>query len=181
MPRSVFKKFAVKRHEFGDSWALKPFRKLMQEPRYWGIRRRTVVPAFSLGLFLCFQPIPAQPILATLIALATRINIPIAAATPFISNPLTMPPMYYACYRVGTWLLGQEPQPFDFEMSFEWLTTTFLNYWQPVTLGCVVLGTTAAAVGYIVVDVAWRFTLHDYKIQKRRRRRDRHPGPRKSG
>ena len=173
MPRSVFKKFAVKRHEFGDSWVLKPFRKLMEEPRYWGIRRRTVVPAFALGLFLSFQPFPAQPIVATLIALGLRINIPIAAATPFISNPLTMPPMYYASYRVGVWLLGQEPQPFDFQMSFEWLTTTFLNYWQPVTLGCLVLGTTAAALGYDIVDAAWRFTLHDYKIQKRKRRKDR--------
>jgi len=173
MPRRVFKKFAVKRHEFGDSWALRPFRKLMQEPRYWGIRRRTVVPAFALGLFLCFQPIPAQPIIATLIALATRINIPIAAATPFISNPLTMPPMYYASYRVGAWVLGLRPEPFEFELSIQWLTTTFLAYWQPVTLGCLILGTTAATLGYLIVDAAWRFTLHDYKSQKRRRRKDR--------
>ncbi len=177
MPRRVFKKFAFKRHEFkGDSWALKPFRKLMQEPRYWGIRRRTVVPAFSLGLFLSFMPFPAQPIIGTLIAIATRINIPIAFVTPFVSNPLTMPPMYYASYRTGAWVLGLEPQPFEFEISIDWLTHTFVNIWQPVTLGCLILGTIAAAVGFIVVDVAWRITLHDYKIQKRRKRRDRRAG-----
>ena len=173
MPRRVFKKFAVKRHEFRENWATRPFRKLMQEPRYWGIRRRTVVPAFALGLFLCFQPVPLQPIIATLIALATRINIPIAAATPFISNPLTMPPMYYASYRTGAWVLGQEPQPIQFEMSIDWLTHTFVNVWQPVTLGCFLLGTAAATIGYLVVDAAWRYTLLDYKIQKRRMRKER--------
>ena len=87
-----------------------------------------------------------------------------------------MPAMYYACYRVGAWVLGLELQPFEFEMSVEWLTHTFVRLWQPVVLGCLLLGTAAAAVGYLVVDTAWRYTLVDYKIQKRRSRRERENG-----
>lgn len=171
MPRRFFRKFAIKRHEVGDSRLLAPFRTLLHEPRYWGIRRRTVVPAFAMGLFLAWLPWPGHPLMAALLALLFRFNVPVAVVTTFVSNPLTMGPMYYTAYRLGVRLLGVEPQPFAFEMSFSWVTQTFVDIWQPMTVGCLLLGTLSAVVGYIVVDVLWRFSLHDYKSRKRRERR----------
>lgn len=169
MPRRLFKRFAIKRHQLNsDNVLLRPFRKLLAEPRYWGIRRRTAVPAFSLGIFLAFQPLFGQPIIGTLIAIATRINIPIAFVTPFISNPLTMPPMFYASYRVGAWLLDMSPEPFAFEWSWEWLSSTFTGLWQPLLLGCIVTGTFAALLSFVVVDLMWRFSIWEYKRLKRR-------------
>lgn len=172
MPRRFFRKFAFKRHHVRDNWFLSPFRHLMQEPRYWGIRRRTVVPAFAIGLFVAFLPFPGHPVLAILIALLFHYNVPVAAVTTFVSNPLTMGPMYYFAHSVGSVLLGLEPQPFTFEMSFDWVMQTFVNIWQPLLLGCLLLGISTALVGYVVVDLLWRSSLRDYKTRKRNNRSD---------
>ena len=69
MPRRVFKKFAFKRHELSEKWFLTPFRHMLHDHRLWGIRRKTVVPAFSLGLFVAFMPFPGHMLQAALLAL----------------------------------------------------------------------------------------------------------------
>ena len=172
MPRRFFRKFALKRHEFGERWFLAPFRHLMHDHRLWGVRRKNVVPAVALGAFIAFIPFPGHPVWASFAALALRVNIPIAALTTFISNPLTMGPMYYFAYQLGALLLGVPEKPFAMEMSFDWVTHTFVNIWQPMLLGSVLLGLTAAIVGYVTLDVLWRMSLAKYKERKRRDRQD---------
>ena len=140
----------------------------MREPRYWGIRRRTVVPAFSLGLFLSFLPLVGQPIIGTLIAIAIRINIPIAFVTPLIIGlPLT-PVLYYSSHWFGAWLLGMPSQAFSFEWSWGWLSTTLANLWKPMLLGGFTLGIIAAVLSYVIVDAMWRLSIWEYKRLKRR-------------
>lgn len=169
MPRRFFRKFALKRERFHGRWYFAPFDHLLHDPNLWSIRRRNVVPAFSLGLFLVFMPVPGHLLIGALLALALRINIPVATLTTLISNPLTMGPIYYLAYRVGQRLLGTPPQPFAFELSFDWLTGSFLAIWQPLLLGAVLLGTVAAALGYAALDLLWRASLADY-VESRRRR-----------
>lgn len=169
MPRRFFRKFALKRESFHGRWYLAPFDHLLHDPNLWAIRRRTVVPAFALGLFLVFMPVPGHLLIAALLALALRINLPVATLTTLISNPLTMGPIYYLAYRVGQRLLGTPPQPFAFEFSFDWLTGSFLAVWQPLLLGAVLLGGLFAALGYVSLDLLWRASLADY-VEARRRR-----------
>ena len=128
------------------------------------------MPAFALGLFLVFMPIPGHTLIAALLALALRINIPVAALTTLISNPLTMGPIYYLAYRVGQQLLGLPPQRFTFEFSLDWLTGSFGYLWQPLLLGGALLGALAAAIGYIALDLLWRASLADYLEARRRRK-----------
>jgi uncharacterized protein (DUF2062 family) len=172
MPRRIFKKFAFKRHRMTRQWFMAPFRHLLNDHRLWGIRRRSVVPAFALGLFISFMPFPGHTLAGALLALALRVNIPIAAVSTWVSNPATMFPMYYFAYRLGAGLLGWELQPFAFEMSWDWVTHTFVNIWQPMLLGSVILGAAAALVGYVTLDILWRLSLADYKARKRGRRED---------
>ncbi|MCH7821566.1 MAG: DUF2062 domain-containing protein [Proteobacteria bacterium] len=148
-----------------------PFRHLLHDHRLWGIRRKTVIPAFALGLFIAFQPFPGHVLAAVLAALVLHINIPVASLTTFISNPVTIGPVFYFSYRVGAFLLSIEPGPFAMEMSLEWLTNTFVSIWQPLLLGSVLIGTIAATLGYVVLDVVWRGSLADYKARKRRKRK----------
>ncbi len=180
MPRRFFKKFAIKRHDAGNNGRLAqllaPFRGFLHEPRFWGIRRRTVVPAVAVGLFVAFLPFPGHPLFAGLLALAFRINIPVAAVTTFVSNPLTMGPMYYTAYRLGRRLLGLEPSPFEFELSLAWVTEKFVAIWQPMLLGSLLLGIASALVAFAILDLLWRASVHDYKSRKRRQRRDRQSG-----
>jgi uncharacterized protein (DUF2062 family) len=172
MPRRFFRKFTVKRHQFRERWFLSPFRHLMHDHRLWSIRRKNVVPAVALGTFFAFLPFPGHPVWASFGALAMRINVPVAALTTFISNPLTMAPMYYLACRFGAWILGVELEPFDIEMSIDWVTHTFVNIWQPMLLGCLLLGSAAALIAYVGLDLIWRVSIGNYKNRKRRQRTD---------
>jgi len=170
MPRRFFRKFGFKRHELSRRWFMSPFQHLLHDHRLWGIRRKTVVPAFSLGLFVGCLPFPLHFVIAALAALPLRVNIPVASVTTLAVNPLTAPPLFYFSYRVGTFLLSIEPGPFSVELSWDWLTSAFGSVWQPLLLGSVLVGSLAALAGYIVLDAFWRYSLHDYKSKKRKRR-----------
>ena len=170
MPRRFFRKFAVKRERFHSQWWLVPFGHLLHDPNLWSIRRRTVVPAFALGLFAAYLPFPGHMITAALLALALRVNIPVAVASVWACNPFTMGPMYYAAFEVGRLLLGLEPQPFEFEMSFAWLFDSFVYIWQPLLLGSVLLGAFLALIGYVGLDLLWRASISDYLARRRARK-----------
>ncbi len=170
MPRRFFRKFALNRERLRKLWFIEPFDHLLHDPDLWGIRRRSVVPAFSLGLFIAFMPIPGHPLIAALLAIPLRVNVAIATVTTFISNPLTMGPMYFSAYWLGRALLGLEPQPFEFELSMSWLGNQFLQIWQPMVLGCVLLGSFSAFVGYVSLDVLWRASIADYLAKRRKRK-----------
>ena len=170
MPRRFFRKFAVKRERFKGQWFLAPFDHLMHDTNLWSIRRRSVVPAFALGLFVAYFPAPGHALTAALLALFFRINIPVAALSTFVSNPLTIGPMFYLAFRLGEKLLGTAPQPFEFELSFDWLTHQFVAIWQPLSVGCLILGSSLALIGYVSLDLFWRASLADYLAARRKRR-----------
>lgn len=170
MPRRFFKKFRLKRKHFGDQWWIAPFDHLLHDPNLWGIRRRTVVPAFSIGLFVAYLPFPGHMIQATLLALALRINIPVAVGAVWACNPITMGPMFFAAYEVGRVLLRQPPRPFDFDLSFEWLLDGFVTIWQPLLLGSLLLGAILSLVGYIGLDLLWRASIRNYLAGRRKRK-----------
>jgi len=153
-----------------------PFRHLLHDHRLWSVRRKTIVPAFALGLFIAFMPVPGHFLIAALCALALRINIPVAFITTLVSNPITMGPMYYLCYQVGVSLLDVPARPFAFEMSLAWLGNQFLTIWQPLLLGCFLLGTIAAIGGYVGLDMVWRASIADYLARRRAARAERESG-----
>lgn len=150
-----------------------PFRHLLHDNRLWGIRRKTVVPAFALGLAIAFMPFPGHMMQAVLLALLLRVHVPVAALATLVSNPITMGPMFYAAYRLGAALLGIEPGSFSFELSWAWVQNVFLGIWLPLTLGCLLLASAVAVVGFVSLDALWRYSLHDYKNRKRRGRSSR--------
>jgi len=172
MPRRFFRKFAFKRHHMSEQWFMAPFRHLLHDPRLWSIRRRWVVPAFSLGLFIAFLPFPGHTLTGALLALAFRVNIPVAALATWVSNPITMFVMYPAAYQLGRTLLGEPAREVNFALSWDWVTHTFVTIWQPMMLGSLLLGCAAALVGYIVLDILWRISLGNYKTRKRNIRRN---------
>lgn len=144
-----------------------PFQHMLHDHRLWGIRRKTVVPAFALGLFVAFLPFPFHFVIAAITALTLHINIPVASLTTIVVNPLTVGPLFYFAYRIGATVLSIDPGPFSFELSFDWLANAFESVWQPLLLGSILVGSVSALLGYIVLDGLWRYSLHDYKAKKR--------------
>lgn len=142
----------------------------LHDANLWHFNRRSVSGAFAIGVFCAFVPIPFQMILAAAIAIMTRVNLPISVALVWISNPVTMPPMFYAAYKLGVYLIGCEPLEKDFILSWQWMSTQMTFIWEPFLLGCLVLGTMAAVISYFAIRLLWR--LHVIRhIQERRLRR----------
>lgn len=159
MPRRIFKSLSRQRHHWKALWFLRPARLLLENSAYWSLNRRNVTRAFALGLLLAFVPLPVHTVLAALLALLLRLNIPATVAGTLIVNPLTAVPIYIVCYRIGRTLLSAPPQPFHFEASLHWLTTGLLPIWKPFLLGCLVVGTLTAVAGYILLGGIWHITL----------------------
>lgn len=138
---------------------MRPFRLLLEHPVYWSLNRRNVTRAFALGLLIAFVPIPVHFLLATVLALSLRLNVPAAIVGTFLANPLTMVPLYMGAYWIGSHLLGITTHPIAFAMNWEWLTTLLLPIWKPFLLGCLVLGVTAALIGYALLGGIWHLSL----------------------
>ncbi|WP_457668954.1 DUF2062 domain-containing protein [Thiolapillus sp.] len=146
------------------------FGKYLADPNLWHLNRRSVSGAFAVGLFWAMIPIPMQMIAAAATAIPARVNLPVSVALVWLTNPLTMPPIFYFNYLVGTWLLPhQEPLP-DMEMSLEWFTHSMGEIWQPLYFGSVVMGIVLGAIGYISMRMYWRWhVVSHYKKRQQAR------------
>lgn len=142
----------------------------LQDPGLWHINRRSVSGAVALGLFCSFIPVPFQMLLAALGAILFHVNILIAVPMVWVSNPITIPPIFYFCYQVGVWILGTPVQTFEFELSFNWLLYELTLIWQPFLLGCFIMAILSAIIGYSTVRLTWRYHLWQ-RIKLRRSRR----------
>jgi uncharacterized protein (DUF2062 family) len=169
MPRRVFKRLSRRRHAWRSQWYLKPFRSVLADSVYWSLNRRSVTRAFGIGLFIAFVPLPIHFALAVGAALALRINLPVAVAAVFFTNPLTVVPLYFLAYWVGSKLLGLALVPFRFELSWAWLISDLHVIWKPFLLGCFVLGLATAVTGYVLLGSIWHLSL---VLRYRRRARE---------
>lgn len=136
--------------------AMRFFNEWIHKAHVWHLNRRSATRAVMIGLFFAFIPLPIQMFFAIFACIYLRANLPLSIAFVWLTNPLTMAPVFYATYRVGAILLDMPIQDFAFEMSWEWLAAKFAQVWKPLFLGSVVCGTAAAAIGYTVVDLLWR-------------------------
>ena len=145
------------------------FGKLLHEPNLWHLNRRSLSGGMAVGLFIAFIPLPMQMLLAVAAAIWLRVNLPLSVSLVWITNPVTMPPLFYFAYKLGAVLLGIPTMETEFSFSPEWLLYTLGNLLQPLLLGCLVLGTISAAIGYLAVNFLWR--LQVIKLWKDRRKR----------
>ena len=71
----------------------------------WHINRYSASMAFFVGLFVAFMPIPGQMLLAALLAVLLSCNLPLSVGLVWITNPVTMPAIFYMSYKVGALLI----------------------------------------------------------------------------
>lgn len=168
MPRKLIKRYFPDCGRIRESHKLRSiFGTLLHDPNLWHLNRHSVAGAFAVGLFCAFIPFPGQMVIAAAAAVFWRVNLPISVAVVWISNPVTIPPMFYAAYKVGERVLGREPGPFELELSLEWLTSEFAEVWLPLVIGCAIVGSLSAVTGYFLVRIYWR--LHVAKSWEQRK------------
>ena len=159
MPKKWLKKYLPEPEQIRASKTLNVLGDFMHDPNLWHLNRRSVAGAVAVGMFFCYVPIPLQMLQAAIMAVILRVNLPLSVSVVWITNPFTIPPMFYVAYAVGTWLLGVEPQAFQFEFSLDWIFLELGARWRPFLLGCLVMATLCSIAGYVSTLLLWRIHL----------------------
>jgi uncharacterized protein (DUF2062 family) len=139
--------------------SLRIFSRWLKQSDLWHLNRRSASMGLGIGLFMAFMPMPLQVIPSTAVALLVRANLPLAIAGVWLTNPFTVPPLYFMCYRIGTWVLGLPALPIAFDPSWTWLRETLVLIWQPFVLGCFIAATVSGTLGYVGVRLLWRWNV----------------------
>ena len=139
--------------------------------------RRSVPRGVALGLFVAVIIPVMHTAIAAVLAIPARANVAVAAAFTLVINPLTIPPLYYAAYRIGSWELHHDAtlvnpaaaERFSSELSR-------LLFWVhqasgSIALGVLTIAAGAAILGYALSALVWRVWLNSRRRQRRLARR----------
>lgn len=135
---------------------------------FFGVSRRSITKGVWVGLFWGFIPMPMQMVAVVLSTFAFRFNVPIAIAMVWLSNPITMPPMYYMEYLTGNFLLGREGLE-NIELTMEWFTEHFDEILVPLYVGTSFYSVVVSTVIYFLVNWLWVKSVHEEKAQRKER------------
>ena len=179
----------VKAHRFGwlkrhvptretvhQNRLLKPFAPHLTHSSLWRFNRRSVPRGVALGLFVGIMIPVMHTAIAALLSIPTRANVAVAAVCTLLINPLTIPPVYYAAYRIGAWELHQDSalvNPAAAERFSSELAR--ILFWVheasgPIAIGVLTLAVAAAVVGYLGSALFWR-SIAQSRFRKRRAQR----------
>ena len=158
------------RDEMARNKYLAPIAHRFLSPELWRFTRRSVPRGVALGLFAGFIVPLGQIFLAAFLALPARANVPVAALTTFVTNPLTLPFWLIVANRTGRLVLNIDKAVGDSAAAGLARDTGLLADWFAVAgvtaFGFVVLAVVSAALGYLVSGMIWRFV-----VGRRRKRR----------
>ena len=108
---------------------------------------------------MAFVPLPSQMIMSAGLAILCGVNLPLSVALVWVSNPITMPVLFYFAYKVGAWVMHIPPQPFHFELSWEFIMHQMSTIGPPFLLGCMICGIVSAIAGYFGIKALWRYSV----------------------
>lgn len=182
MPRKFFRRFLPDHESVRQNRYVAWFGPRLQHPNLWHLNRRSVAGGFAAGLFAGLIPgsNPVQFTAGAILAVVSRVNLPIAVFVTLYSNPFTIVPLYFIAYHLGHLVLmesGDGLPPFAFSLEdkglIEWIPAAL--HWiasvgKPLALGLPLLALLLALIGYFAVDWTWRLTVR-CAWQSRRRRR----------
>jgi uncharacterized protein (DUF2062 family) len=145
------------------------FGKHIYQADLWKVNRQSLSRGLALGLFIAFTPtIPFQMLLtATAAIYFKRLNLPIALAACWVTNPLTAIPIYMNAEKLGKFLLE----------GSGWISSLLVillgaepGIWivrsMRVLLGSLVFAFLAALIGYFVMGTLWSVTHRGHDRNK---------------
>ena len=174
MPKKLITKYLPDHNSIKQNKTLRMFGSLLHDSNLWHLNRKSASGAFGVGLFFAFWPVPFQMTLAVALAIPLRVNLPLSVATVWITNPLTVAPIFYMAYKVGTFIIGTPTNKFEFELSVTWLLNSFGTVGPAFLLGCLVCAIIFGASGYAALNFLWRFSVR--KAWERRKQERTHTG-----
>jgi uncharacterized protein (DUF2062 family) len=156
---------------------IRPFAHRVLRSELWRFTRRSVPRGVALGMLVGVIVPFAQIFFAALLSVTVRANVPIAAVTTFVTNPITTPMIWIAAYWIGSWLLRVDAativapvntaiEETDLQRALEWLTGAGIV----TAFGLVVIAIVSAALSYLISGWIWRWwTARKWKRRRHRR------------
>lgn len=137
---------------------------------YFNVNRKMITRGVWIGLFWGFIPMPMQMAAVIAVTPFIRFNIPIAIAMVWLSNPITMPPMYYMEYLTGNFLLGREGID-NIELTLEWFSNNMGDIFIPLYVGTAFYSIVVSSLIFILLNWLWIRSVNDEKDQKKKNSR----------
>lgn len=135
---------------------------------YFAVNRRMITLGVLIGLFWAFIPMPMQMLAVVATAFFIRFNIPIAISMVWLSNPFTMPPMYYMEYLTGNFILGREGIE-NIELTLDWFSKHFDEILLPLYVGAAFYSIVVSGLVYFFFNRLW---INSVKEEKRVKQND---------
>lgn len=159
-----FRKNMPTREQMEHNRFIRPFAGRVLRSELWRFTRRSVPRGVALGLLVGIIIPFAQILFAALLSVPLRANVPIAALTTFVTNPVTTPLLWIAAYWVGGWLLRVDAatvvapvsraiEQTELQQFLEWLTGATMV----TAFGLVVIAIVSASLGYVISVWIWRW------------------------
>jgi uncharacterized protein len=171
MPRRFLQRYMPNPDTLRRQRSLRFMSRMIGDPGLWVLSRRTVANAFSIGLFSAMLPIPFQMVVAAFGAWLLRCNLPLSVGLVWITNPLTMPLIFYGNYRIGAWVMDTPVREAPARLSTHWVTTRMADILPALAVGSVVSAIVLAIVGNLLVRLVWRWHISRSWKQRATRRR----------
>jgi len=164
MIRRLFKK------KSSQSSKLDKFLDKYNIPReYLSINRKSISRGVWVGLFWGFIPMPMQMAAVMMSTPFLRFNVPLAISMVWLSNPLTMPAMYYMEYLTGNFILGRE-STITIELTMAWFSEHLDDILIPLYTGTAFYSLVISTLLYLLINRLW-ITSVKREHQARRNRR----------
>ena len=143
--RNLFKRYIPHKESIASNSIIRLFDEYLHDPNIWHIHRRSSAGGAAIGVFCAFVPLPIQTLSEAALAILFRMNLPIAILFSFLANPITVPFIFFYSYKLGSILFGLEENQItniipENTTIIEWFNTIFLNIWEPLLIGCLILG-----------------------------------------
>ncbi len=159
MIRKVFKK---PQHDSKLGQLIKKY-KIPRE--YISINRRSIAKGVFWGLFFGFIPMPFQMLAVLALTPFMQFNVPIAISMVWLSNPITMPFMYYMEYQTGNFILGRPPLP-DIQLTLDWFSEHWDDIIVPLYVGTIPYSVFVSALVYFVIHWMWIASVKKHQKTK---------------
>ncbi|MCU7905551.1 MAG: DUF2062 domain-containing protein [Candidatus Thiodiazotropha sp. (ex Epidulcina cf. delphinae)] len=172
MPKRLIKRLLPHHDAVRNHKHLQLFGSLLHDANLWHLNRHSVSGAFAVGLFMAFVPLPFQMVFAAAAAILFRVNLPLSVGLVWITNPITIPPIFFFSYLVGTWVIGAPTQAEPFQFSLDWLQDGGLEgLWMPLLTGSLICAGVSSLLGYSLILWIWRWrAIEKWKARRLRKK-----------
>ncbi|MEM5527662.1 DUF2062 domain-containing protein [Gammaproteobacteria bacterium AS21] len=173
MPRKFIKKYMPSEQKLRSNPYLKWLSKYLNHPPLWQLNRKSVSKGFLVGIFCAFLPIPMQMLVAAMLAILIRSNLIVSVGLVWITNPITIPPIFYFTYKVGTHILGTKPIDDSMVFGYQYIIAELASIWWPLITGSLVCATIFSISAYLLVNILWVWNVKNSWKNRRLTKRDK--------